>query len=148
MASSLSRSLARLSRWPRRIAALGCLLLAGASAITPRSADPARAAPRPPSVGDSLRPGEVAVPVPVTSSPSIGFVRRGDRIGFVAGPSDASTAAASGLIADRLRVLAVSAQDDAGARSTSVVVAASRADAVRLGAIGERPVLVVVDDSS
>lgn len=140
---SLRRSLIRLSRWPRRLAALACLLLAAASAVAPASGRPAHAEPV--TVGRQLQPGEVAVTVAVTSAPPT--LGRGDRVGLVAGPDDSGAPARPRLLADRLRVLAVT---DAAADTSdppTVLLAADRDTAVRIAANTGRQTVVVVDRS-
>ena len=72
MSASLQRLLVRIGRWPRRIAALICLLLAAGSALVPH------AARREPPTGRALRRGQVAVPVTVSSA---GDVAAGDQVG-------------------------------------------------------------------
>ena len=146
----LNPFLLRLSRWPRRIAALVCLLLAAASTLTPadRTEPPARQAGNPIATG--LSPGQVAVPVPLTSGPATAFVRAGDHVGVLTS-SDETTRAGPTLVADGLRVLAVSggagAADALSTDTPVILVAADRADAVRLAAVANRALLVVVDKS-
>lgn len=139
---SLRATLARWSRWPRRLAALGCLALAAASALGP----PSRAAThRAPTTADLLRAGEVAISVSVTSTPSA--LQRGDHIGLLTGADDSGRAPPSAaVIADRLRVLAAPRAGD-GADTTSILVAADRATAVRIAANTPGPMLVVLDKS-
>lgn len=143
MFTSHHRTLARLSRWPRRIAALGCLLLAGASAVVPAGgrATPRRIA----SLGAQLNRDEVAMSVAVASAPS--YLHRGDRIGLLAGPDESGSNLRSGILADRLRVLAVPPVDSSGTDPPTVLVAANRAAAIRIAATTGRPALVVVDRS-
>src|SRR6476620_4189486 len=89
---------ARIGPWPRRIAAVICLLLAAGSALVP----PRSPTARPPSgLAARLRGDEIAVPVPVSAT-SAALVRPGDRVGVVA----ADDANRSTLVADHLRVLA------------------------------------------
>src|ERR1700733_4317065 len=115
------RMLLRIGRWPRRIAALICLVLAGASAVVPHPAAHSSSAVR-------LRPGEVAVPVQLARlAPA---VRPADEGGGLAPPADGDTAGNAVLVADHVRVVSVehgsSLSDD---NATTVVVAADRAGA-------------------
>jgi hypothetical protein len=152
VARSLNPFLIRLSRWPRRIAALVCLLLAAASTLAPASGTsapaPAKHVDNPIAAG--LAPGQVAIPVTISSGRAAAFVHVGDHVGVLA-PSDETTRTRPDLVADGLRVLAVSGAADSGGSMTGdapvVVVAAGRADAVRLAAAVSRPLLVVVDNS-
>jgi hypothetical protein len=148
VARRLNPFLLRLSRWPRRIAALICLLLAAASTLVPASgttSTPAKPAGNPITAG--LAAGQVAVPVTVSSGRAAAFVHVGDHVGVLV-PSDETTRAGPDLVADGLRVLAVSGASGAISDDAPViVVAAGRADAVRLAGAVSRPVLVVVDNS-
>jgi hypothetical protein len=145
MFASLRAALPRLSRWPRRIAALCCLSLAAVSALTPaRGREPAQAT----TTADLLRRGEVAVSVGVTSAPS--DLQRGDRIGLLAAPAEGGLEPAGSLheaqlLADRLRVLAVARSGTSGTDPPTVLVAARRDQALRIAATTGRSVLVVVD---
>jgi hypothetical protein len=132
---SAQRALARFGRWPRRVAAVCCLVLAAGSALAPHApAQPARHA--------SLRPGEVAVPVTVQTSAAVAV---GDRVGVLAGPSDAGDDAA--LVADQLRVLSVRGGPGgfAGDATTVVTVATSRAAAVQLARYANRTLVLIAD---
>lgn len=131
---------ARIGLWPRRIAALICLLLAAGSALVP---------PRPPTVGPPsglaarLRGDEIAVPVPVGAT-SAALVRPGDRVGVVA----ADDANRSTLVADHLRVLAVRT-DSSGLSGTAdavVVTAASRSEALALARYSTERLVLIVDE--
>lgn len=135
MIGSAQRLFARVGRWPRRVAALLCLLLAAGSALAPHA--PARSNRRP-----SLRPGEVAVPVAVQTSTD---VAAGDRIGVLAGPSDLGDGAA--LVADQLRVLSVRAGLGGltGDATTVVTVATTRVAAVQLARYANRTLLLITD---
>jgi hypothetical protein len=148
MARRLNPFLLRLSRWPRRIAALVCLLLAAASTLAPADGSPTRQ--HPPAgnpVAAALRDGQVAVPVTVTSSRAAAIVHPGDHVGVLAGP-DETDRAGPDLVADGLRVLAASQGGEAMSTDAPViVVAADRTQAVRLAAVASRPLLVVVDKS-
>ena len=148
MARRLNPFLLRLSRWPRRIAALVCLLLAAASTLVPADGSPAPHHSRAGNpVAAALHAGQVAVPVTVSSARALGFVRTGDHVGILTAPDETDRAGPE-LVADGLRVLAVSGDGAAlSGDSPVVVVAADRAQAVRLAAGSARPLLVVVDDS-
>jgi hypothetical protein len=136
MSASVQRLFVRIGRWPRRIAALICLLLAAGSALAPHP--PARAADRP-----ALRPGQVAVPVTVSSA---GEVAAGDQVGVLSTPSDAGDDAA--LVADHLRVLSVHSGGASltGDASAVVTVATDRAVAVELARYAERTLVLITDD--
>lgn len=141
MSLSTRRLLARIGRWPRRIAALICLLLAAGSALLPDT----RAATVTPErgTGARLRPGEVAVPVPIGSA-GAGDVRPGDLVGVLAVPADSTSSAA--LVADRLRVTSVRSGAALGGDIGSVVVIATdRARALRLARYSSRPLLLIMD---
>lgn len=134
-----------LGRWPRRVAALLCLLLAAASAVTDGSAahPAAKSGPR-------LAAGQVAVPVPVTVAAD---AAPGDRVGVLAGPGDDSTSGdllppgRATLVADGLRVLSVRDPGSGltGSDVTIVVVAASRTQAVRLARYSGRAMVLITD---
>jgi hypothetical protein len=133
--SSVQRLLIRLGRWPRRLAALACLLLAAGSALVP---DAARA-PAPRAAG--LRSGEVAVPVPVQN---VGEVKPGRRVGVLAPPEQPEQRAV--LVADRLRVVSVRSGGSGADAEAVVVVATDRAAAIQLARYATRPLLMIVDD--
>lgn len=135
MSSSAHRLLTRLGRWPRRLAALACLLLAAGSAVVP---DAGRSSGRGAS---TLRSGEVAVPVPVQT---VGEVKPGRRVGVLV-PSEQATGPAA-LVADGLRVVSVQAGDSGIEAGAVVVVATDRAHAVQLARYATRPLLMIVDD--
>jgi hypothetical protein len=151
MARRLNPFLIRLSRWPRRIAALVCLLLAAASTLTPASGTTsARAKHAGNPIVAGLAAGQIAVPVTVSSGRAAAFVHVGDHVGVLAS-ADETTRARPDLVADGLRVLAVSGASEASSSMSSdapvIVVAAGRADAVQLAGVAGRSVLVVVDRS-
>jgi len=85
------------------------------------------------------------MPVAVASMDSLDYVHPGDRIGLLAGPSDIIAAPSAALVADGLRVLAVSAHSTDGSQPPTVVVASSRSQARRIAANSGRPLLVAVD---
>jgi hypothetical protein len=133
--SPVHRLLIRVGRWPRRLAALACLLLAAGSALVP---DAGRAAARG-SIG--LRAGEVAVPVPVQNA---GEVKPGRRVGVLAPPEQPAQRAV--LVADRLRVVSVRPAGSGVDADAVVVVATDRAAALQLARYATRPLLMIVDD--
>lgn len=148
----LNPFLLRLSRWPRRIAALVCLLLAAASSLAPASSSPAASNKTGNPVATALRAGQVAVPVSVASARSAAFVRAGDSVGVFCTPGDTaaieSDRAGPVLIADGLRVLAAAQGGDSlSADAPVIIVAADRAAAARLAAVANSPLLVVLDKS-
>src|ERR1700710_128250 len=106
--ASWNRLLLRLSRWPRRIAGLACLLLARLSAVQPADGAPAASRASTPPLA-RLRPGQVAVPLSVAAFETSGLLRVGARVGVLTGPADGPVR----LAADGLRVLSIH-------RSTSV----------------------------
>ncbi|HEY8300380.1 MAG TPA: hypothetical protein VIG48_00645 [Jatrophihabitans sp.] len=133
LARRTARASARIGPWPRRLAALVCLLLAAGSALTPAPPGPAH-----PAVGyaSRLHAGEVALPVPVAAA-GVDLVRPGLQIGLLAQHR---------LVADRLRVLAVHPGDQtlSGDSSAVVVVAVSRSRAATIaGSATDRLVLIV-----
>jgi hypothetical protein len=137
------RLLARLGGWPRRIAALVCLLLAAGTALVPHA--PVRSSDR-----SRLGPGEVAVPVAVSVATA---ASPGSRIGLLAAPAGPSglpgeRAGPATLVADRLRVLAI-AHADGGLTDTAgtvVTVAASREVAVQLARFSDRALVMIADN--
>jgi Flp pilus assembly protein CpaB len=142
MSASTQRLLARIGRWPRRIAALLCLLLAAGSALVPHA--PATASSRAHGLGAELRRGEVAVPVPIASG--VGSVRPDDQVGVVAPPADGDTVSEAVLVADHLRVITVTQPAElAGDTAAVVTVATDRAGALQLARYAARPLLMIVD---
>jgi hypothetical protein len=139
------------------VIAVTCLLLAAGTALSPAARPrPARVGPstssRRPGVGGSLAAGQVAVPVTVSAAGSSRYLRAGDHIGLLAGSSeDGPSAPTASLLGDGLRVLAVShpPPDEAGDPSAGgvVIVAATRAVAARIAAVGDRQLLAVIDPS-
>jgi hypothetical protein len=130
----MARASARIGRWPRRLAALGCLLLAAGSALAPTDTvrgSPSRTAAR-------LGPGEVAVPVPVSAA-GAALARVGERVGLVA---------PHGMLADRLRVLSVHPPGESlsGDDSAVVVVAVRRAQAVLVARWTAARLVLIADD--
>jgi hypothetical protein len=132
----MARTSVRLGRWPRRLAALVCLLLAAGSALDPAPTHTARGSPS--AVAARLRPGEVAVPVPVSAA-GAALARVGERVGLVA---------PHGMLADRLRVLSIHPPDQSlsGDDSAVVVVAASRAQAVLVARSTAVRLVLIADD--
>jgi hypothetical protein len=138
LATRLRHLSARIGLWPRRIAALICLLLAAGSALVP---------PRPPTarppigLAARLRGDEIAVPVPVSAT-SAALVRPGDRVGVVAAGNRST------LVADHLRVLAVRTDSDglSGTADAVVVAAASRSDALALAGFATERLVLIVDE--
>lgn len=144
MSSSLAALLSALGHWPRRLAALACLLLALGAAVSGHrppahaaSADPAR----------ELGPGQRAVPVRLVGVDARTYLRPGDHIDLLAAGSDEPPGSGA-LIAEHLRVLALVPGDtgpstDGGA----VIVAAGRTDALQIAGQAGRPLLAVRTDS-
>jgi Flp pilus assembly protein CpaB len=135
-----SRWSARVGPWPRRIAALCCLLLAAVSTGT----GSAVRAPAATGLAARLRAGEVAIPLTVTAG-SAAIVQPGDRVGVVETPDEAGPAT---LLADRLRVLSIHSDDTAmsGDASATVVVVGSRAQAVAAARTSTGRLVLLVDD--
>lgn len=141
MSSSLSALLTVLGRWPRRLAAFACLLLAAAAAFTPRRS---AAAPQP---DHRVGRGEVAVPVLVSGVDARTYLHPGEWVDLLAGPGESGVdpAAPAALVAQRVRLLSIVAPQN-GAAGGALVVAADRATALRVAALGERTVLAVGHD--
>lgn len=148
MRPSLTLRLAALGGWPRRLAALACLLLAAATALQPGPAKSgaSHAAPR---IADGLAADEVAVPVPLADAGACTLLRAGDRIDLY--PTQSSEAAASaraGPVGSHLRVLALvrcmlPGESIAPGGGATVVVAAGHADAVALTRLLPLPMVAV-----
>jgi hypothetical protein len=144
MPSALRRWTLVLGRWPRRLAAVACLLLAAGSALSHRPATAAGSAhpAATNAIADALPTGEVAVPVTLART-GAGFVHRDDHIGLYASPA-AGDAGDTQLVADGLRVLSVST--DTGTDGASIViVAADRGTALRIAAVSQSTLLAVLD---
>ncbi len=140
LAARWTRFSARIGRWPRRIAALCCLLLAAAGA----SGDPTVRSAEHPGLAHRLRSGEVAIPLPVSAA-SAASVQSGNRVGVVEAATDTSTAR---LLADRLLVLSVRTDDSSlsGDASATVVVAGSRSQALAVARTSSDQLVLIVDD--
>ncbi|MGI8761181.1 MAG: RcpC/CpaB family pilus assembly protein [Jatrophihabitantaceae bacterium] len=148
----LSRGrLAVLGRWPRRIAAAACLLLAAASALSAQRAPVGTAAPVVPGTPvERLAPGQVAMPVRLAGGAS--FVKPGDRVDLLAAAGDPGLDAAPATLriaAEGLLVLAVTeAKPDTGsADGVEVLVATERTVAARIAALGTRQIFAALDKS-
>jgi hypothetical protein len=147
--------LARLGRWPRRVAALGCLLLAFASVVTSRHGPRASASGEQGSTNPlvaRLRDGQVAASVALTDAGASGFLRTGDRVDLYATPGssgDPPTCAAAGRtpLGSGLRVLAVDGPSGGlGSDGTSrLVVAMARGTAAELAALQTCGMFAVLD---
>ncbi len=135
-----SRLSARIGRWPRRIAALCCLLLAAASAVT----QPSHSSNVRTGLAHRLRAGEVAIPLAVAAG-SAAIVQPGDRVGVVDAADDAASAA---LLADGMRVLSIRSEDASlsGDASATVVVAATRSQAVAVAHTTSDRLVLIVDE--
>lgn len=143
--------LTRLGGWPRRVAALLCLLLAGGTALA-RPAAPSASPRTEHGLTSRLRHGQVAVPVVLDAAAATGFLRPGDRIGLLAAPADGfpGTGSSAGLIADRLRVLAISGGTGSigGDQGATVIVAADAGTAQRIAAASAGRLLPVLDETT
>lgn len=137
--SAVRAALARLSGWPRRAAALACLLIAATSFVHHRAptAHTGQA-----SLTRALVPGQVAVAVQVGAEVRA-FVHPGDRVDLVAaaddpaGPGDPpATPVASAALARGVAVLALlpPPQQAVTDATAGLVVAADRATATALAA--------------
>jgi hypothetical protein len=135
--SSLRFPLAFLGRWPRRLAAAACLVLAAGSALSGSKSAAARCDPTGSSW--SAPPGSVAVPVPVTAG-STGVLRPGSRIGLVPAGSDSGS---SGVVADHLPVLRSPTTREDG--TAVLLVAVPRAAVPRLARHLDQPLLTLID---
>jgi hypothetical protein len=130
---------ATFGRWPRRLAAVVCLLLsAGAALSAQHSAHPDRspATPVPP-------PHTVAVPVTIAPG-GADFVAPGDRIGLIPAADGSGTQLGSpGVVADRLRVLHSPARRDDG--TAVLLLAVPRAQVARLARHLDQPLVALID---
>jgi hypothetical protein len=131
---------ARIGRWPRRIAALACLLLAAGSTLVPQAPSAVTAHE---GIAARLHRAEVAVPLPISTLPP-DLVRPGDHVGVLATSDEGGPAT---LVADGLRVLSL--RTDSSAMTTDsatvVVVAARRSDAVALARFSTGRLVLMVD---
>lgn len=142
--------LARLARWPRRVAALLCLALAAVSAVSGPHAPaqrPASPAPRS-GIAAGLPPGRLAVPVVLSDDAASSYIRTGDRIDLYATADD--SAGGSGpatLVASRLPVISVlaPASDSIAAGRARVIVSAEPQTAARIASASGQSILAVVD---
>lgn len=75
------------------------------------------------------------------------YLHPGDKVDLVAGPAESAGEATptATVVAERVRVLAVVAPQD-GADAGVLIVAADRATALRIAALGERSVLAAAHD--
>jgi hypothetical protein len=130
-----------LGRWPRRLAALACLLLSAGAALSAPHSSGSAAARR--GFRSAAPPDTVAVPVTIAPG-GADFVGRGDRIGLVPGAdSTALDIASPGVVADRLRVLRAPMQRDDG--TAVVLLAVPRAQVGRLARHLDRPLVALID---
>ena len=137
------RTLLTLLRgWPRRVAAVLCLLLAAASALGSGQAS-GESPPRPAPLTAQLLPDEVLVPV--TLAERVDFLHAGDHVDLLAAGPDAATATSLGI---RLLVVRVSQPPSdafAADRGTRLLVAAGRATAARIAVVPLGQVVAVLD---
>jgi hypothetical protein len=149
-----SAYLARLGRWPRRVAALGCLLLAFASAVTSRHGPRASATGERGSANplvSRLRSGQVAASLTLADPGASGFLRPDDRVDLYATPGSPGDPPA--CAADRtplgtgLRVLAVSGSAGGlgGEETSRLIVAVSRNAAAQLASLQTCGMFAVLD---
>lgn len=146
-----SLRLPALGGWPRRLAALACLLLAAITALQPPPAA-STAAVRPGSrpVVDGLHNGEVAVPVELATSAACTLLRPGDRVDlYPASPDDSAAAPRAAPAGAGLRVLALlhcssSPRPESQGDGAAVVVSAGSGDAARLAGFLPRPMVAVL----
>ena len=147
----LYAQLARLGRWPRRLAALLCLALAALSALSAQhqsGADAERARPARSGVAAGLAPGQVAVPVSVGDGSVSAYIHGGDRVDlYAATGADTGRPQPAALVASRLLVITVLAAPSGTqqAGGTRLLVAADRITAGRIAGSSGREVLAVVD---
>jgi hypothetical protein len=149
MAFSLS-PLYRLGRWPRRVAALCCLMLAAGSAVTghgpPAGADNGGHSGNP--ILSRLPRGKVAAPVSVSSA--AGYLRAGDRIDLYATADGSTTCAGlagASPVGTTLPVLTVGGDSHAiaGDEHLNLVVAVDHAIAARLARLHGCGMFAVLD---
>jgi hypothetical protein len=153
MTRTLYARLARLGRWPRRIAALLCLVLAAASALSAQRPVAARvpATAAPTGVAGRLAPGQLAVPVTLSDDSATRYLHTGDRIDLYATPDPASIVTApAALVGTGLLVIEVLPSPAAagpanGTDGTRVIVAVERRLAGRIAGTNGRMILAVVD---
>ena len=125
----------RLGRWPRRIAATVCLVLAASSAVHAHASTSVKAAPNPLS---RLNAGQVAVPIALDQPGTAGLLHVGDRVGLMS---------AGTLLADGLLVLSVQDPEPDSNQAQSILVAADRATALHITRSTQAHVLAVLDKS-
>lgn len=147
MRPSLTLRLAALGGWPRRLAALACLLLAAATALRPQPANPG-AAPTAQRPTDGLGAGEVAVPVPLADATACTLLRPGDRVDLYPANEQFASRETPQPAGSGLRVLALARCSARGSLGTeehgaTVVVAAGRAEAGSLARFLPSPMVAV-----
>ena len=147
MRHPLADRLAVLSGWPRRLAAIACLLVAAASALGSVNGSAAPSdVPAPQSPAARLPPGEVLVPVELSGRAD--FLHPGDHVDLLVSAGDGSSEVAAS-VGTRLLVVQVShppsqafAAPDTGSR---LLVAASRPVAAKIVAAASGRVIAVLD---
>jgi hypothetical protein len=147
--------LAQLGRWPRRIAALACLLLAFASAVTSRHDPRASASGEHGSTNPltaRLRDGQVAASLTLADPGASKLLRAGDRVDLyaTAGSSgDPPVCASTGRapLGSGLRVLAIDGPSGGlgGDGSSRLIVAVGRSAAGQLAALQTCGMFAVLD---
>jgi hypothetical protein len=142
--------LTRLGRWPRRVAALLCLALAAASALSGRHGPvhPSHSPARHPGIAAELAPGRLAVPVVLSDDAASSYIRSGDRIDLYASADDgAGVSRPATLVAAGLPVISVLTPkyDSPGAGGTRVIVSAEPLIAARIAGTNSQSILAVVD---
>lgn len=151
MTPTLHARLARLGRWPRRVAALGCLALAAVSALSAPHRTPAdtpKGGPAPAGIAARLAPGQVAVPVTLSDDSASAYLRSGDRIDLYATSNPDSGGPKPAVpVAARLPVISVltPSADRQASGGTRVIVAADAATAARVAGAAGQPILAVID---
>jgi len=144
--------LAWLGRWPRRVAALGCLLLAFASAVSTRHGPRADASGPANPLLARLRAGQVAASVRLSDAGAAGFLRTGDRVDLYATPGssgDPPACAAAGRtpLGSGVRVLAVDGPSGGlgGDGTSRLVVAVARDRAAEIATLQTCGMFAVLD---
>jgi hypothetical protein len=133
--------LAVLRGWPRRAAAVLCLLLAAATAVGSRASGESPRRPEP--LTADLGAGEVLVPV--TLAGSADFVHAGDRVDLLAAAPDAGTASTLGTGLLVVRVGKPPPEAFASEGGGRLLVAAERTVAANIAAAPTGQVVAVLD---
>ena len=138
-----------IGRWPRRLAAGACLLLAAGTALTPKAST---SSARPP--GSHLSPGQRAVPVRVVGPDPRAYLLAGAHIDLIAMPADdygTTQPTGSQLLAQSVVVVKVVAPAGglsvgSDAADSELIVAVDAVTALRIAYCAAHPCLAAADD--